>query len=157
MRICNRCSDLGLDITGISRDAMASLEGDHWPGNVRELEAVVKRAMVRRRRGWVTPDDIVLPRLPRDRVPDATRPPGTQLTPVQEHPLQLKAAHGEVRRAELVARSRVSHEVARQALAGLARLGLLRRVGLGRATRLVSLSFWLTYLDDAAELMLSLV
>jgi hypothetical protein len=38
----------------------------------------------------------------------------------------------------------------------LARLGLLRRVGLGRATRYVSLSFWLTYLDDAAELVLSL-
>ena len=34
----NRRSDLGLDITGISHDAMAILEGDHWPGNVRELE-----------------------------------------------------------------------------------------------------------------------
>jgi hypothetical protein len=104
----------------------------------------------------MTPDDIVRPRLRRDRVPDATRPPGTQLTPVQEHALQLKAPHDEVRRAELVARSRVSHEVARQALAGLARLGLLRRVGLGRATRYVSLSFWLTYLDAAVELVLSL-
>ena len=43
---------LGLDITGVTRDAMAILEGDDWPGNVRELEAVVKRAMVRRRAGW---------------------------------------------------------------------------------------------------------
>ena len=62
-----------------------------------------------------------------------------------------------MRRADLVARCRVSHELARRALAGLARLGLLRRVGLARATRYVSLSFWLTFLDDAAELMLALV
>ena len=34
---------------GVDRDAMAILEGDDRPGNVRELEAVVKRAMVRRR------------------------------------------------------------------------------------------------------------
>ena len=62
-----------------------------------------------------------------------------------------------MRRADLAARCRVSHEIARRALAGLARLGLLRRVGLGRATRYMSLSFWLTLLDDAAELVLVLV
>ena len=85
------------------------------------------------------------------------RPLGIQLTPVQELALQLKAASGEVRRAELVARCQVSREVARWALAGLVRLGLLRRVGLGRATRYVSLPFWFTFLDDATELLLSLV
>jgi hypothetical protein len=36
-------------------------------------------------------------------------------------------------------------------------LGCFRRVGLARATRYVSLSFWLTFLDDAAELVLTLV
>ena len=51
----NEGDGLGLDITGVTRDAMAILEGDDWPGNVRELEAVVKRAMVRRRAGWVSP------------------------------------------------------------------------------------------------------
>ena len=65
--------DLGLDITGVTRAAMAILERNDWPGNVRELEAVVTRAMVRRRRGWVTPEDIVLPRLRRDRLPEALR------------------------------------------------------------------------------------
>jgi transcriptional regulator with GAF, ATPase, and Fis domain len=133
------------------------LEGDDWPGNVRELEAVVKRAMVRRRRGWVRPEDIVLPNLRRRRLPDATRSPGIHLNPVQEQALQLKAAHGEVRRADLVARCRVSHEVARRALAGLARLVLLRRIGLGRATRYVSLSFCLTCLDDVVESVLAFV
>src|SRR5258707_339015 len=54
---------LGLDIKGVAREAMAVLEADDWPGNVRELEAVVKRAMVCRRAGWVGPEDIVLPRL----------------------------------------------------------------------------------------------
>jgi len=92
--------------------------------------------MISPRRGWVTAGDIVLPRLRRGRLAEATRPPGIQLTPVQEQALQLKSAHGEVRRADLIARCRVSHDVARRALAGLARLGLLRRVGLARATRL---------------------
>jgi DNA-binding NtrC family response regulator len=136
---------------------MAILEADDWPGNVRELEAVVKRAMVCRHAGWVTPEDIVLPRLRRGRLPDAMRPPGVRLTAVQEQALQLKSARGEVRRADLVARCRVSHEVARRALASLARLGLLRRVGLGRATRYVSLSFWLTFVDDLVELVMPLV
>ena len=76
---------------------------------------------------------------------------------MQDQGLQLKAANGEVRRADQAARCRVSHEVAWRALAGLARRGLLRRVGLGRATRYVSLSFWLTFLDDAVELVLALV
>jgi hypothetical protein len=62
-----------------------------------------------------------------------------------------------VRRADLVARCGISHEIARRALAGLERLGLLRRIGLGRATRYVSLCFWLTYLDDAVELVMALV
>jgi DeoR/GlpR family transcriptional regulator of sugar metabolism len=74
---------------------------------------------------------------------------------VQERALQLKAAHGEVGRAELIARCRVSHEAARRALTGLVRLGLLCRVGLGRATRYVSLSFWLTFLEDAAGVLLA--
>jgi DNA-binding NtrC family response regulator len=65
--------DLGLDIKGVNREAMAILDGDDWPGNARELEAVVKRAMVRRRCGWVTPEDIVLPRLRWDRLPEAMR------------------------------------------------------------------------------------
>src|SRR5262249_15275117 len=139
--------DFGLDITGVSHDAMAILESDDWPGNVRELEAVVKRAMISRRRGWVTPGDIILPKLRRGPVP-VMRPPGIHLTSVQEQALRLKSAHGEVRRADLVARCGVSHEVARRALASLTRLGMLRRVGLARATRYVSLSFWLTFLDD---------
>ena len=75
---------LGLDITGVSREAMAILEGDDWPGNVRELEAVVERAMVRRRARWVTPGDLLLPKLRRGRLPDAMRPLGIQLTTVQE-------------------------------------------------------------------------
>jgi hypothetical protein len=47
----NRRDGLGLDIRGVTREAMAIVEGDDWPGNVRELEAVVKRAMVCRRAG----------------------------------------------------------------------------------------------------------
>ena len=70
----NRGDGLGLDIKGVTREVTAMLEGDDWPGNVRELEAVVKRAMVCRRVGWVGPEDIVLPRLRRDRLSGVARP-----------------------------------------------------------------------------------
>jgi sigma-54 interacting transcriptional regulator len=48
----NRGDSLGLDIKGVTPEAVTMLEGDDGPGNVRELEAVVKRAMVCRRGGW---------------------------------------------------------------------------------------------------------
>jgi DNA-binding NtrC family response regulator len=47
---CNRDDQLAVD--GFSRHALALLEADPWPGNVRELEAVVRRAIAVRRRGW---------------------------------------------------------------------------------------------------------
>lgn len=121
--------------------------------------------MILKGAGWLTPEDLELPTLPGADVTGDARVaggPGTTastavLSWLQRAALQVLAEHREVRRADLVARCRVSHEVARRALAGLVRLGLLRRVGLARATRYVSLSFWLTFLDDAAELMLTLV
>ena len=136
----NERAGLGLDIRGVDRDAMAILEGDDWPGNVRELEAVVKRAMVRRRAGWVTPEDVVLPRLRRDRLARAMRALGIHVTPVQEQALRLAASRGEVRRGDLVARCGISPEAARRALLGLERAGVVRREGSGRGARYVFIS-----------------
>jgi len=137
----NEGDGLGLDIKGVTRDAMAILEGDDWHGNVRELEAVVKRAMVRRRARWVTPGDLVLPRLRRDRLPAAMQALGIiRLTPVQEQALRLAASRGEVRRGDLAARCGISPEAARRALLGLERAGVVRRVGRGRAARYVLVS-----------------
>jgi DNA-binding NtrC family response regulator len=133
----NRGDGLGLDIKGVAREAMAVLEGDDWPGNVRELEAVVKRAMVCRRAGWVGPEDIVLPQLRRDRFREAVRALGTRLTPVQELALRLASGRGAVRRRDLVARGGISPELARRALLGLERAGLIRREGRGRGVRYV--------------------
>ena len=136
-RELNERRDLGLDIKGVDGEAMAILELDDWPGNVRELEAVVKRAMVRRRRGWVTPEDIVLPRLRRDRVPEAMQALRLRLSPVQEQALQIAFGRGEVRRRDLVARSGISAAGAQRALSGLERAGVVRREGSGRGTRYV--------------------
>jgi DNA-binding NtrC family response regulator len=133
----NNGAGLGLDITGVSREAMAILEGDDWPGNVRELEAVVKRAMVRRRARRVTPEDIVLPKLRRDRFPEAVRTLGTRLTSVQELALRLASGPGAVRRRDLVARGGISPELTQRALLGLERAGLVRREGRGRGMRYV--------------------
>jgi DNA-binding NtrC family response regulator len=130
--VANRGDGLGLDIHGVSREAMAVLEDDEWPGNVRELEAVVKRAMVRRQTGWVTPKDIALPRLRRQWTPKRMPDLGIELTPVQEEAMRVASRRGVVRRRDLVERSGISRESARRALLDLERAGIVRRVGKGR-------------------------
>src|SRR4030095_3098417 len=87
----NRLDGLGLDIKGVTHEALAILQEDDWPGNVRELEAVVKRAMVRRRVKWVTAEDIKLPRLRRDRI---APPSGGILTSLQDLALRLASSRG---------------------------------------------------------------
>ena len=115
-------------------DALSSprLEGDDWPGNVRDLETVVKPAMIRRRAGWLTPGDVVLPKLRRDRLPESMRTLGISLTPAQEQALRLASSRGEVRRGDLMASWGISREAARRALLGLERAGAIRREGSGR-------------------------
>ena len=68
-----------------------------------------------------------------------------------ERALRIVSEQHEVRRRDIVARCRISREVARRELAGLVRLGLLRRIGLGRGARYMPLSFWLTLMGDAAD------
>jgi len=97
----------------------------------------VKRAMVFRRAGWVGPEDIVLPRLRRDRLPAAVQALGIECTPVQEQALRLASSRGEVRRGDLMARCGISRELARKALLGLERAGVVRREGSGRGVRYV--------------------
>ena len=127
----------GLEVTGVSRDAMIMLEEDDWPGNVRELDAVMTRAMLRRRRGWVTPEDVMLPKLRRGRLPDRVRALDPSWTPVQRQALRLLSTRGEIRRGDLVLRCGVSREVARRALVGLERARVVQREGSGRGTRYV--------------------
>ena len=76
---------------------------------------------------------------------------------LEQEVLRIAAERREVRRRDVVAQCRVSHEVARRALADLVRLRLLRRVGLGRAARYVPLSCWLTVMSDVAEWVAALV
>jgi DNA-binding NtrC family response regulator len=132
----------GLEVEGVNREAMAVLEAEDWPGNVRELDAVVTRAMRRRRRGWVRPEDVIMPRLRRESLPGAVRGlgPALGLTPVQREALRLVESRGEVRRGDLIARCGVSREAARRALAGLERAGSVRREGSGRGARYVMAS-----------------
>jgi DNA-binding NtrC family response regulator len=122
----------GLDIEGMSRDALAILEADDWPGNVRELEAVVKRAMIRRRRGRVTPEDVILSKLQRQRFQEAVLALEPSLTPAQRQALRLVSSRGEVRRGDLVARCGITREAARREQAGLVRVGAVRREASGR-------------------------
>jgi DNA-binding NtrC family response regulator len=134
----NRTDELRVD--GFARPALAVLEADPWPGNVRELERVVHRAMTVRRRGLVQAEDVKLPAL-RRAAPAAPAPaagkagPATteQLNPYQVEALRLASAGGGVRRETLMERCGISRETARRALASLVELGLMRRLGSGRA------------------------
>jgi len=127
----------GLDISGFSDEALTVLASDEWPGNVRELEAVVRRAMVRRRHGWVTATDIVFPKLRRKGLVEAVLASGVRLTPVQEQTLRLTATRGEVRRRDVASVCGISPELARRALRGLEQSGVLGRTGRARGTRYV--------------------
>jgi two-component system response regulator HydG len=48
----------GRAISGISDDAISSLESWTWPGNVRELENAIERAVVLCRSGTIEPGDL---------------------------------------------------------------------------------------------------
>jgi DNA-binding NtrC family response regulator len=125
----------GLDIEGVTRDAQAILEAEDWPGNVHEQEAVVNRAMIRRRRGRVTPEDVILSKLRWQTLPEAVLALEPSLTPARRRALRLVSSGGEVRRGDLVARCGISREAARKELAGLGRAGAGRREGSGRGAR----------------------
>ena len=132
-----------LAIDGVTPTAaLRALAAHTWPGNVRELEAVVREAMVLKGRGRLEAEDLSLDRVraaPRAwPVSESTRPstlrPSTQCLRTA---IQIAEARGGVSRGELAAESGLSRELARRALADLARLGHLRRLGRGRSTRYV--------------------
>src|SRR5712691_2320064 len=70
---------------------------------------------------------------------------------LQHEALRIVSERREVRRRDIIARCRISREVARRELAGLVRLGFLRRIGFGRGARYVPLSFWWNLMSDAVE------
>jgi DNA-binding NtrC family response regulator len=141
----------GLSVRGATREALRQLEQYAWPGNVRELEAIIAEAMVLANGEWITPEGLGLSRSSGAAVADAPSSPATALSWLQREALRIIAERREVRRRDIVAWCRVSRELARRELAGLVRLGLLRRIGFGRSARYVPLSFWLTFIADTIE------
>ena len=107
-------------------------------------------AVVLRSGEWLTPKDFELPARRSADVPwrgtHARHRGGVTavratLGWLQSEVLRIAGERREVRRRDVIMRCRASHEVARRELARLVQLRLLRRVGLGRATRYVPLSF----------------
>lgn len=47
-------------VSGMTPDAIAAIEGYHWPGNIREMENKVKRAVIMAEGKYVTRDDLGL-------------------------------------------------------------------------------------------------
>lgn len=138
----------GLSVRGATPAALRLLEHYPWRGNVRELETALEQAMIFKSGDWITPEDLDLPRprgggvtegaaaVERHGVPAAKE----ALSWLQEEALRIVSEQREVRRRDIVARCRISREVARRELVGLVRLGLLRRIGLGRGARYVPVS-----------------
>jgi len=139
----------GLAVRGVTRRALRMLQRHPWRGNVRELEAILEQAVIFRSSEWITPKDLDLPAPGSADVRSSWAHDGrrgviavkTTLGWLQNEVLRIAAERREVRRRDVVTRCRVSHEVARRELARLVQLRLLCRVGLGRATRYVLLSF----------------
>jgi len=126
---------------------------------VRELETVLEQAVIFRRGDWIGPEALdLVARRPAESPgsPPAATGRGAAAAKavlgwLENEVLKMATERREVRRRDVIAQCRVSHEVARRALAGLVQLRLLRRVGLGRAARYVRLSCWLTVMSGLAE------
>ena len=149
----------GVSVRGVTRRALRRLQQHPWRGNVRELETVLEQAMIFRGGDRLAPEDLDLAVGRPMRVLGSPAPARRQGVAVakavlgwlRHEVLRIAAEHREVRRRDVVARCSVSHEVARRALAGLVDLRFLRSIGLGRASRYVPLSYWLTLMSDVAE------
>ncbi len=149
----------GLSARGATPAALRRLEHYPWRGNVRELEAVLEQAMIFKSGDWITPEDLDLSRPRGDDVAEGAAAverhglPAAKavLSWLQHEALRIVSERREVRRRDVIARCHISRETARRELTGLVRLGLLRRIGFGRGAKYVPLSFWLTFLSDAAE------
>jgi len=132
-----------LGVRGATRDALRLLRQHAWRGNVRELEAVLEQAVIFARGEWITPEDLDLrtphrsPAESQAEEPDGRTDAAAELSWLQHEALRVAAERGELQRREFIARFRVSREVARRALGGLVRLGLLRLTGRGRGARYV--------------------
>jgi predicted HTH transcriptional regulator len=94
---------------------------------------------------WITPENLDLSTrragdgtagIERHGVPG----PRAALSWLQREALRIAGERHEIRRRDFIARCRISREVARRELAGLVRLGFLRRIGVGRGARYVPLS-----------------
>ncbi len=155
----------GFGVRGVTREALRLLARHPWRGNVRELEAVLEQAMIFRRGDWITGEDLDLRTSARPDIgeskADAERHgragANAALSWLQHEALRIVAGRHELRRREFIARFRISREVARQELAGLVRLGLLRLIGRGRGARYVPLSLWLSFIHDVAEWAMALI
>jgi two-component system response regulator HupR/HoxA len=154
----------GLAVRGVTPAALRLLEHNPWRGNVRELEAVLEQAMIFKSGDRITPGDLELPMgRGRDVAEGApVEPHGVPVTEaalswLQREALRIASARREVRRSDIIARCRISREVARRELVGLVRLGLLRRIGFGRGARYVPLSWWFTMVSDVAEWAMALI
>ena len=132
---------------------------------MRELETILGQAAIFRRGEWITPEDLDLPAPRPTELPASPSRAARQgvaaakaaLSWLQHEVLRIATEQRQVRRRDVVAQCRVSHEVSRRALASLVHLRLLRRVGLGRAARYVPFSWWLTVMSDVAEWVTALV
>jgi two-component system response regulator AtoC len=51
----------GMNISGISPQAIKMMKNYSWLGNVRELENAIERAVVLKQRGYIEPEDLKLP------------------------------------------------------------------------------------------------
>ena len=148
LRLVDLRHEVPVAIEGLAPGTLATMMAHQWPGNVRALAKVLKEAMILREVGWVQQDDLRIASGPRLGRPTAEAAEGpAHPAPVAGAPLsadkrretvlRMAQEQGAVNRRQLAAQCGVSGETARVELRMLTRLGLLRPVGKGSATRYV--------------------
>jgi DNA-binding NtrC family response regulator len=146
-------AEFGIAIAGVTWPALQALAASSWPGNMSGLARVLRGSMLRKRQGWLGPEDLDWSSEPRptDPAPGAvvhgpvassptSGPAGrsqAERPRLPEQARQLVALHGVVTRGHLARTAGISGEHARRTLVALVREGVLERTGAGRSTRYV--------------------
>ncbi|MFQ5930877.1 MAG: DeoR family transcriptional regulator [Nitrospiraceae bacterium] len=122
----------GVEIRGVSGQALRALQRHSWTGNVRELEKLVSRAVIMAPGGRIEPyylgvlgaDEPTIKMTSSANRNGVSRP---RLNLRQQEALRIARVDGSVRRADLTTRFGISEQTARRDLAALVSAGLLSR------------------------------
>ncbi|MCC7265021.1 MAG: sigma-54-dependent Fis family transcriptional regulator, partial [Candidatus Latescibacteria bacterium] len=135
-------AEMGREPAGLSREALAMLEGHEFPGNVRELKNLVEYALIRSRGALIRPEHLRFvdyrpapEAAPRPDLLPVAAPNASRLPGEEGRILAYVRQHGSIGNSECRDLLEVSPEQAKYLLRKLSAQGLLHLEGTGRWRR----------------------